>query len=127
MGVLSSIVSCRLKMKFISIRRRNPFVLGIIAVALCLVLWIGYERAEAQWPWVFYWSEVRQANIVIAAVNSFQARYGRLPNNLAEVGLEDSETGPIYYDQTSDGTYIVWFGTTLGESAMYESSTKKWH
>jgi hypothetical protein len=43
------------------------------------------------------------------------------------MGLEDSESGPVYYQKTTDSTYIVWFGTVLGESATYKSSTKKWH
>ena len=114
-------------MRPLSIRRRhNPFVLGIAAVALALVLWVGYMMVATEWPWIFDWSEVRQANKVIASVNSFQSHYGRLPNTLADMGLEDSESGPVYYQKTSDSTYIVWFGTVLGESAKYESSTKKW-
>ena len=42
-----------------------------------------------------------------------------------KIGMEDSESGPVYYQKTSDSTYIVWFPTILGESATYESSTKK--
>ena len=107
--------------------RQNPFVLGIAAVVLALVLWLGYTMAATRWPWIFDWNEVRQANKVIASVNSFQSRYGRLPDTLADMGLEDSESGPVYYQKTTDSTYIVWFGTVLGESATYESSTNKWH
>ena len=83
--------------------------------------------ASTRWPWIFYRSEVRQANELIASVNSFQSRYGRLPNSLTDMGLDNSESGPIYYRKTSNSTYIVWFGTMLGESSTYESSTKKWH
>ena len=109
------------------VRRPNPLVLGIVAVALALVLWVGYMMAAPRWPWVFYWSEARKANKVIAAVDAFQSRYGRLPDTLAQIGMEDSESGPVYYQKTSDSTYIVWFGTVLGESAMYESATKERH
>jgi hypothetical protein len=109
------------------LRRQNPFVLGVAAVALALMLWVGYMMAATRWPWIFDWGDIRQANKVIASVNSFQSRNGRLPNTLADMGLEDSESGPVYYRKTSDRTYIVWFGTVLGESATYESSTKKWH
>jgi len=115
-------------MKFVStLRKQNPFVLGIAAFALAFVLWGGYIMAAPRWPWVFYWSEARQADKVIAAVDSYRSRYGRLPNNLADIGLEDSESGPVYYQKTSDSTYIVWFGTRLGESATYESATKERH
>jgi len=92
-------------MKLVStLRKQNPFVLGVTALALAFVLWVGYEMAAPRWPWVFYWSKARQANKVIAAVNSFQSRYGRLPNTLADIGLEDSESGPGYYQKTSDST-----------------------
>ena len=72
------------------LRRQNPFVLGIAAVVLALVLWLGTTMAATRWPWIFGWNEVRQANKVIASVNSFQSRYGRLPDTLADMGLEDS-------------------------------------
>ena len=109
------------------LRKQNPFVLGIVSLAILLVLWLGYEVAAPRWPWVFYWSKARQANKVIAAVNSFQSHYGRIPSALADLGLEDSESGPVYYQKTSDTTYIVWFGTVLGESATYESATNRYH
>ena len=105
--------------------KQNPFVLGITIFALAFVLWVGYVIAAPRWPWVFYWSKVREANKVIAAVDSFQSRYGRLPDTLADTGLKDSESGPVYYRKTSDSTYIVWFGTEIGESATYESATKE--
>src|SRR5215831_8172790 len=106
---------------FLILRRQNPLVTGIAAIALIFVLWSGYTIAATRWPWIFDWGEVRQANKVIASVNSFQSRYGRLRDTLADMGLEGSESGPIYYRKTSDRTYIVWFGTVLGESATYES------
>lgn len=114
-------------MKFVSTLRQHPFVRGIAALGVVFVLWVGYEMAATRWPWVFCWLEVRQANKVIAAVDSFQSRHGQLPNTLADMGLPDSEAGPVYYRKTSESTYIVWFGTVLGESATYESATKRYY
>ena len=113
-------------MDLISIlRRKNPFLVGIAAVVLVLVLWAAYAVAATRWPWVFDRGEVRRANKVIAAVNSLLAQHGRLPEALPEAGIV-SDSFDVYYRKTSDSTYIVWFGTVLGESATYESSTKKW-
>jgi 3-mercaptopyruvate sulfurtransferase SseA len=70
---------------------------------------------------------MKRANLVIAAVNSFQSRTGGLPNNLDATGIKDSQSLGVYCQKTSDSSYIVWFGTVLGESAIYESSTKEWH
>jgi len=105
------------------LRKRHPFVRGVAVLAVILAIWVAYQMAAPRWPWVFYRSKARAANKVIAAVNSFQSRNGRLPNSLADVGLEDFELGPVYYRKTSDRTYVVWFGTVIGESATYESAT----
>jgi hypothetical protein len=106
--------------------RKHPILLGIATVSLCLVLFIAYEMAATRWPWVFYWSEVTEANKIISAVDSFQAKHNYLPETLNEAGIDESDSGP-YYMKSADNTYIIWFGTTLGESATYESATKKWH
>ena len=100
----------------------------MFAVAFFSVtLWVAHSVAATRWPWVFYWSEVRQAKKVIAAVNTFQVRTGHLPETLSETGLADSSVPDVFYQKNGEGEYIVWFGTVLGESAIYESSTKKWH
>jgi hypothetical protein len=115
-------------MKFnLSLARKHPVFVGITSLFLCFILWIAYAIAATRWPWVFDWGEVRRANKVIAAVNSYQAEHGRLPETLTEVGIEDPDSLDVFYRKTSDGTYIVWFGTVLGESATYESSTRSWH
>jgi len=114
-------------MKFNSILRNHPVLTGAVAVFLCLVLWVAYAIAATRWPWVFDWEEIRRANKVIAAVNSYQVQHGRLPESLSDVGIQDSDALGVYYRRESSGTYIVWFGTVLGESATYDSSTKNWH
>ena len=62
-------------------------------------------------------------------VESFKAENGRLPNNLRELGLPESEEGPLFYDKRKDGiNYTVWFsGSTLGESTSYSSEDRVWH
>jgi hypothetical protein len=72
-------------------------------------------------------SRIAQGNIIIGQVEEFKRLYGRLPENLAEMGLRDSEDGPIYYVRSRDGqNYIVSFGTALGESTTYRSEVKEW-
>ena len=63
---------------------------------------------------------------VVAKVESFRNEKGRLPNSLGEIGIVETESGPIYYKKESDSKYIVWFGKELGESMTYDSDTKKW-
>lgn len=46
--------------------------------------------------------------------------------SLEDIGEKTSEEGPIYYEKRGD-QYLIWFGTTLGESRIYDSKTGKWN
>jgi hypothetical protein len=65
------------------------------------------------------------SNTAISEIEEFRKAKGRLPNSLTEVGVEDDESCPCYC-KTGDRSYIVWYGTTLGESDTYDSETRKW-
>lgn len=62
---------------------------------------------------------------VVAKVEKFRKSNGRLPNALSDIGIKEDESCPCYC-KTGDDSYIVWYGTTLGESDTYDSRTKKW-
>jgi hypothetical protein len=53
-------------------------------------------------------------------------KYGKLPANLSEVGLTDTIMHLSFYEKVDTNEYIVWYGTGLGESEIYRSSTKIW-
>ena len=74
-----------------------------------------------------YGDKLKQANETIAKVEKFRNEKGRLPNNLSEIGIVETESGPVYYEKKSETKYIIWFGKELGESATYDSETKKWN
>ena len=114
-------------MSFATSMRRYPFILAAVSVGLCLVLWITYIIGATRWPWMFDGSHAKRANEVITAVDSFRSRTGSLPDNLEELGFKDPESLEVYYQKKNESSYVVWFGTTLGESAIYESSTKERH
>ena len=65
-------------------------------------------------------------NEVAQKVEKFKTEKGRLPNNLIEIGIVETETGPIYYEKKTESRYILWFGKELGESMTYDSDTKQW-
>jgi hypothetical protein len=65
------------------------------------------------------------SNVVISKIEEFKRVKGRLPNSLSETGVEEEESCPCYC-KTSNGSYIVWYGTMLGESDTYDSETRKW-
>jgi hypothetical protein len=70
-------------------------------------------------------ARIRSGNALILQVEAFRAKYGRLPEDLNELGDKDQDPY-VFFQKTSDSDYIVWFGTSLGESEVYNSATHKW-
>ena len=65
------------------------------------------------------------SNIAISKIGEFRKVKGRLPDSLSEAGAQDGESCPCYC-KTGNDSYLVWYGTTLGESDTYDSETRKW-
>ena len=63
---------------------------------------------------------------MVAKVEEFRKAERRLPNSLNEIGIIESENGPIYYRKEDETKYIIWFGKEVGESVTYDSDTKQW-
>jgi predicted small secreted protein len=70
-------------------------------------------------------SKRRAGNDIVAKIERFKKSTGHLPSALSDIGVTADENCPCYC-KTGDGNYIVWYGTTLGESDTYDSQTKKW-
>jgi hypothetical protein len=70
---------------------------------------------------------VELGNNIVIKIENFKTAKGKLPDKLSEAGVKEKEAGPIYYSKRTETQYILWFGTTLGESITYDSDTKKWH
>ena len=73
-----------------------------------------------------YGEKLKAGNERVAKIEKFRNEKSRLPNSLSEIGIVEDESGPIYYRKESETKYIIWFGKELGESATYDSETKKW-
>jgi hypothetical protein len=47
---------------------------------------------------------------------------------MSELGIKEEMDGPFYYEKNDiTNSYLVWYGTILGESVTYDSTTKKWN
>ena len=90
---------------------------AVSVVALCIFLW--------QPDWLFHWRDFRTGNEIVSRVEAFRKSHGYVPEALKDVGVTDPDLR-VFYRKTSDNEYLVWFGTTLGESETYDSRTKKW-
>ncbi len=66
------------------------------------------------------------AEMIIEKVDQFENENDRLPNDVREIGLTEMEDSPAYYEKTSDSTYRVWYGLSLGESKIFNSQTQEW-
>lgn len=68
----------------------------------------------------------KEGNEIAARIELFKKENGRLPSSLSELGIKETEEGPIYYEKKDNSNYILWFGAELGESVTFDSSTNKW-
>jgi hypothetical protein len=90
---------------------------AVCIVALGICLW--------QPDRLFHWRDFRTGNEIISRVEAFRKSHGYLPESLEDVGVTDPDL-KVFYRKTGENEYLVWFGTTLGESETYNSSAKKW-
>lgn len=71
-------------------------------------------------------AKLQKGNDVVEKVEDYKSKKGRLPNSLNEIGINETESGSIYYRKESETKFILWFGKDLGESMTYNSDTKNW-
>jgi hypothetical protein len=96
---------------------------ALAAVFVCALLAGGiWLRRPAL---VFEWREFRTGNEIIFRVETFRKTNGKLPETLEEVGIKALDP-KVFYRKIGPLDYLVWFGTTLGESETYNSRSKKW-
>lgn len=100
----------------------GKYLLSAISAGVLLFgLWVfGPDR-------ISYFYEFRTGDRIVAKVEHFKALYGRYPDDLKEVGWKSDDSLNIFYRKESNNHYIVWFGTTMGESISYDSQDQKWH
>lgn len=91
-----------------------PVLLGI-----AVLLWLS------QPVWMANHRELRTGRNIITKVELFKNKEARLPESLEELGINDPDLD-VYYQKISSEEYQVWFGTSLGESEVFNSRTRKW-
>jgi hypothetical protein len=103
-----------------------PFAARIGCLVLIVVVVATTALFHAHPGWLFYRHEFKVGNEIIAKVEAFRARHGRLPETLRDVGINDPDLN-VHYDKIDENEYRVWFGiSSVGESEVYDSRTKKW-
>ncbi len=69
---------------------------------------------------------IKKGNDLVSKIELYRKNKGILPATLSEIGIEEKEEGPLYYQTKDSINYMVWFGTSEGESKTYYSDSKKW-
>jgi hypothetical protein len=88
---------------------------------LLLILTLSFTSCESRTAKL-----QRQGDSLIHLIENHRLKTGNLPASLTELGVPETESGPLYYQRKNATTYEVWFGTSLGESQTYSSLTRKW-
>ena len=104
--------------------RSAKWLLGgvLLVVALGAFLFLEYIGP----PNVIWRSEIRKGNRLISDIEAFHRVHGRLPAELSELSKGPTEQEKLFYQRCDETSYIVWFGTTLGESMTYHSKSRDW-
>ena len=108
-------------------------VLKIMCFGIALpIVWLVAEVLYLRFApdWLKYWSEMRNGNRIIALIESYQDQFGHPPDDLEQLGVNNlgmmGDSQGVYYRKSENNNYVVWFGTTLGESVSYCSEVNKW-
>ena len=77
-------------------------------------------------------AELDNAKVFIDEIEKHLKTNSKVPTNedaweiMKSLGLRADEQCRPCYQKESDNSYIVYFGTTLGESYVYDSKSKSW-
>lgn len=92
----------------------------VVSIAVLSTLFVSCSAYRS-------WQLKPEGNKIIAKIEAYREQNKRLPNSLNDIGIKETEEGPIYYRKKDDDKYVVWFGMELGESVTYDSATMKWN
>ena len=69
---------------------------------------------------------IKEGNEVIAKIESFKKDNGRLPESLTELGIVETEGGPIFYKKVDSSRYTLYGMVHFDRTVNYDSETQKW-
>lgn len=103
-------------------KKKKIQILGICAIIFSILFsfWFFYLRNQDGNKLIM------KGNNIIATVEIYRKEHGRLPNSLRELGLPETEKGPIFYEKRGNTDYVVYFNFGFDEIKAYHSDTQKW-
>lgn len=109
--------------------RKNWAIYAVVFLGVCLVVGViafpFFTTRPLSKNELLHFEQREASNEIVAKVEQFRKSSGHLPEGLSDIGLKSNEGCPCYC-KTSNDSYMVWYGTALGESDTYDSRTKQW-
>ena len=113
--------------------KKSWAIYALVILGLCLIVGVivggiaipFFATRPLSTKELLYFEQRQASNEIVAKVEQFRKSTGHLPEVLSDIGLEENESCPCYC-KTTNNAYMVWYGTTLGESDTYDSRTKQW-
>lgn len=94
----------------------------LLVASLTLLIFVAALLLAPKWRQM---ELMRQSEPIHEALKAYHQKYGGYPESLDQIGIPSQEEGPIYY-QHEGSSYLLWFGTRLGESQTYRSHEGFW-
>ena len=108
----------------VAVKARTLKIALLAAPLLLIIAIVALPPANLWW---YKRQCIKQALQIERQIESYRASHGKYPDSLSQIGIVETESGPIYYERKSESSYILWFGTILGESEKFDSTTRKWN
>lgn len=101
---------------YINMSMKKFYLFGIVLI-LAGIYWFLRIKEDQ------YYREKGQE--LILKVEQFRENNGRLPNNISEMGLQETMEAP-FYEKKDSIHYIIYFPIGFDNSKIYDSQQKKW-
>lgn len=100
----------------------KPLLRLLFVASLTLLIIVAALLLAPKWRQM---ELMRQSEPIHEALKAYHQKHGGYPESLDQIGIPSREEGPIYY-QREGSSYLLWFGTRLGESRTYQSNQGRW-
>lgn len=95
----------------------------IIGALLALVVLVGGYMV---WQGLYKNSQLYEGDVVVQKVEQFRLKNGRLPKDLREIGILETNDGYLSYEKRGDVHYAVFLTEGFDDVWGYYSDTKQW-
>ena len=103
-------------------KQRKILLISIIILGLLVLFYMLYPSNHRDGKLM------GEGNSIVKKIEDYRKINNSLPVSLTDIGIKvkDEANPPIYYEKRDNSHFTVSFGTSLGESKIYYSDSKRW-